>query len=99
MSFEVPKKVAVILVHQGAAKLPALKVFVASKLENQLHRMLFVSVKNVRGLAVLQPPWCTRMTSTFLGTSKLILNGVRGPRSLLHVECPPDSLEKCWFTY
>ena len=44
-------------------------------------------------------PWCTRMTSTFLGTSKLILNGVRGPRSLLHVECPPDSLEKCWFTY
>ena len=37
--------------------------------------------------------------STFLGTSKLILNGVRGPKSLLHVEYPSDSLEKCWFTY
>ena len=47
MSLEVPKKVLVILVHQGAAKLPALKVFVASKLENLLHRMLFLSVKNV----------------------------------------------------
>ena len=47
MCFEVPKKVLVILVHQGAAKLPALKVFVASKLENLLHRMLFLSVKNV----------------------------------------------------
>ena len=43
--------------------------------------------------------WCTRMTSTFLGTSKLISNGVREPRSLQHVECPPDSLENCWFTY
>ena len=31
MSFEVPKKVLVILVHQGAAKLPALKHFLHSK--------------------------------------------------------------------
>ena len=59
LSFEVPKKVAVILVHKGAAKLPTLKHFlhlkkafyflisIASKLENLLQRMLFLSVKNL----------------------------------------------------
>ena len=41
--FKFPKKVLVILVHQGAAKLPALKVFFASKLEKLLHRTLCLS--------------------------------------------------------
>ena len=39
--------VLVILVHHGAAKLPALKVFVASKFENLLHRTNSFNIKNV----------------------------------------------------
>ena len=82
MSFEVPKKVLVILVHQGAAKLPALKVFVASKLENLLHRMLFLSVKNVWGLAVLQP-LCAQGWLLLFGSLKTHINWCEKPKKFV----------------
>ena len=47
MIFNVPKKVLVILVNQGAVKLTVLKVFVTLKSGNLPHRMLILVEINV----------------------------------------------------
>ena len=54
-SFKVPKKLFVILLHQGAAKLPALKIFVLTKSRFLLHRTLVLYVTKVWRLVDLQP--------------------------------------------
>ena len=74
------------LVHQGAAKLPALKFFVASKLENlsTTKNAFFVCKKCLRA-GSFAASLCKRMTATCLGTSKLTLIDVRSSICLPHV--------------
>ena len=79
MSLEVPKKVLVILVHQKAAKLPALKVFVASKLENLLHRMPFLSVKMFEDWQFCSP-FVHKDDCYFFGKLKTHINWCEKPK-------------------
>ena len=55
VSFEVPKIVAVILVHKGAAKLPALKHFLHSKKAFCVVDFPILMQQRLQGPAILQP--------------------------------------------
>ena len=98
MSFEAPKNTSHPCAPRGF-KTASPQILCGIKIGKSTTQNAFFECKKRLRTGSFADPWCKRMTSTFLGTSKLILSGVRGPRSLLHVECPPDSQEKCWFTY